>query len=226
MSELFPLLINHKKSFTPVLTILSHPEKLIKVDFSTKNQEIKCINIENVAVFAKYIQQLLIREGKEAAYGGYLERRDFYKRSKIFKSGLEIRDVHLGIDIWVKMPEPVFAPYDGVIHSFAINSGNGNYGGTIILQHEIEGRVFYTLYGHLSHASINGLTRGQKVVSGQQIGYLGEPHENGYWAPHLHFQIIKDMLNHEGDFPGTCTVSNVNYYRLICPDPSVILKLE
>ncbi len=224
--DLLELLRKEKRDIAPVLSILTQKDKLLKVDFSINNPEITSINIDNIAVFAMYLSKILKNAGKEMAYGGYLEQRHFYKRSKIFKNGNEIRDIHLGIDLWVFTPQPVFAPLDGIVHSLAINPGNGDYGGTIILQHSIQDITFYTLYGHLSHQSVNSLHKGQRIVAGQQIGTLGEPHENGYWSPHLHFQLIKDMLKYEGDFPGTCSASNLNYYKIICPDPAVLLGLE
>lgn len=223
--ELLELLRKEQIQTAPVIPLLTQKEKLLKVDFSSSNPEVTAINIDNITAFVMYLRKILQNAGKEIAYGGYLEQRHFYKRSKIFKNGNQIRDINLGVDFWVLVPQPVFAPLDGIVHSLAINPGNGDYGGTIILQHSILGNTFFTLYGHLSHQSVNMLHKGQRIAAGQQIGTMGEPHENGYWAPHLHFQLIKDMLTHDGWFPGTCHADNVVYYQMICPDPSPLLGL-
>ena len=37
---------------------------------------------------------------------------------------------------------------------------------------------------------------------GQEIARLGDFPSNGDWPPHLHFQLITDLLDREGDFPG------------------------
>jgi murein DD-endopeptidase MepM/ murein hydrolase activator NlpD len=46
------------------------------------------------------------------------------------------------------------------VHSFNYNTGLGDYGPTIILEHKIEDHKFYTLYGHLSLESIDGIEIG------------------------------------------------------------------
>jgi len=51
---------------------------------------------------------------------------------------------------------PVFAPLGGVVHAFADNSAPLDYGPVIILRHDVNGVTFYTLYGHLSRASLQG----------------------------------------------------------------------
>ena len=41
---------------------------------------------------------------------------------------------------------------------------------------------------------------GDQVEKGQQIATIGPPPENGNWPPHLHFQIMLDLLDEEGWF--------------------------
>ena len=72
----------------------------------------------------------------------------------------------------------------------------------VILQHNEEGIVFYTLYGHLSYSSILKLKVGDQLKKGEQIGFIGNSTENGSWSSHLHFQIVLSLLNYENDFPG------------------------
>jgi murein DD-endopeptidase MepM/ murein hydrolase activator NlpD len=145
-----------------------------------------------------------------------------YHRSNHFK-GEEPRTIHLGVDIWTEAGTPVFAPLSGKVHSFRDNAGFGDYGPTIILEHLLDDTLFYTLYGHLSRASLAGLHQGQLFEKGAVLGEIGPYPENGDWPPHLHFQIITDMLGMEGDFPGVASVSKRNFYLSICPDPMLIL---
>ncbi len=99
------------------------------------------------------------------------------------------------------------APLDGIVHSFAFNNQFGDYGATIILSHQLDGISFYTLYGHLSLASLKNLQDGQSVKQGQVFAEFGIPFENGHWPPHLHFQLILDMGERKGDYPGVCKYS-------------------
>ena len=101
----------------------------------------------------------------------------------------------------------------------------GDYGPTIILEHEIEGFTFYTLYGHLSLESLEGKSVGQIVKKGQKIAELGKPPINGDYAPHLHFQIIKNIENKKGDYSGVCSEKDLDFYTENCPNPNFLLKI-
>jgi hypothetical protein len=46
-----------------------------------------------------------------------------------------------------------FSALDGTLHSFNFNAGFGDYGPTIILEHNVENQTFI-LYGHLSLDSL------------------------------------------------------------------------
>jgi murein DD-endopeptidase MepM/ murein hydrolase activator NlpD len=148
-----------------------------------------------------------------------------YKKSTHFGSGENVRSIHLGVDVWCNENTNVYAPFDGVIHSFKVNDNFGDYGPTIILRHELDGIVFFTLYGHLKLASLKTLHIGQTIKSGSVFTQIGSHLENGNWPAHLHFQIISDMQNNFGDFPGVCSQKELNNYLKTCPNPSLILKL-
>lgn len=102
----------------------------------------------------------------------------------------------------------------------------GDYGPTIILEHQIENITFHTLYGHLSLDSLKDKKVGNFVQKGQQIATLGLPLINGDYAPHLHFQIIMDMENKIGDYPGVCNSNTLAFYLQNCPDPNLLLKIK
>ncbi|MFO7683285.1 MAG: aminotransferase class III-fold pyridoxal phosphate-dependent enzyme, partial [Chloroflexota bacterium] len=120
----------------------------------------------------------------------------------------------------------VYAPLPGKIHSFHDNNLPLDYGPTLILAHETdEGVPFYTLYGHLSRKSMADWTVGKRIAAGEQIATVGAMHENGGWPPHLHFQIMLDMLGKEGDFIGVAPASQREVWKSICPDPNLILGI-
>lgn len=109
------------------------------------------------------------------------------------------------------------APLDGIVHSFAFNNRFGDYGATIILSHLLNGVSFYTLYGHLSLNSIKNIQEGDRIEKGDVFGEFGIPSENGSWPPHLHFQIISNIGEWKGDYPGVCKFSEKKNGWLIVP---------
>ncbi len=167
--------------------------------------------------------------GAKVGIGRYNEPRAVY-RSPGFAAegndGLEWRTIHLGLDLFVEPGSPVFAPIDAVVHSFANNAAPLDYGPTIVLEHRAaDGASFYTLYGHLSEDSLEGLARGKPVRRGEQIAQIGESRVNGGWPPHLHFQIILDMLGREGDFPGVARPGERGLWLGLSPDPNLIARI-
>jgi 4-aminobutyrate aminotransferase-like enzyme/Ser/Thr protein kinase RdoA (MazF antagonist) len=166
----------------------------------------------------------------DVGIGRYNEARQIYT-SPLFRSegetGPEWRTIHLGIDLFVAAGTPIFAPLDGKIHSFRHNTAQLDYGPTIIIEHEVaaEKISFFTLYGHLSQDSLEGLREGQPVKKGEQIARVGNFPGNGGWPPHLHFQVISDMLGRSGEFPGVALPSQRELWLSICPDPNLILGI-
>ncbi len=158
-------------------------------------------------------------------FGGYDEERAIYDVAAFAPDGDEPRTVHLGIDIFDAADAEVFAPMDAWVHSFQDNQGAKDYGPTILLEHNTSGLIFYTLYGHLSRDSLDGLAVGQFVCAGQGIARLGAPNVNGDWPPHLHFQVILDLGGRRGDFPGVCKKSEREQWKRTCPDPAPFLGL-
>jgi murein DD-endopeptidase MepM/ murein hydrolase activator NlpD len=198
----------------------------IPLDLSTFNVELSKLDLGNAIDFEKYIENYLAANKAHIAFGGYNEERNLYKRSAVFNdSKTEERNIHIGLDLWIKAGTPVLAALDGTVHSFNYNAGLGDYGPTIILKHKIEKQTFYTLYGHLSLESITDIEVGDVFKKGQQLATLGNSVINGDYAPHLHFQIIKDIGNNFGDYPGVCSKNDLDYYLENCPDPNILLKI-
>jgi murein DD-endopeptidase MepM/ murein hydrolase activator NlpD len=199
----------------------------IPLDLSITNEAFTNLTFATAKDFEEYIENHLAQNNAQVAYGGYNEIRNLYKRSTTFNdSKTQERNIHIGLDLWIKSGTPVLAALDGYIHSFNYNTGVGDYGPTIILEHKIEEQKFYTLYGHLSLESISGIKIGDFYEKGQEIATLGDASVNGDYAPHLHFQIIKKILNTFGDYPGVCSENDRAYYLENCPDPNILLKIK
>jgi hypothetical protein len=67
--------------------------------------------------------------------------------------------------------------------------------------------------------SIKNLKEGQLIKAGEPFTKIGYKEENGGWPPHVHFQVITNLLGWKGDYPGVATEREAAYYMSICPDP-------
>lgn len=176
------------------------------------------------------VEKALAAAGAKVGVGKFLEPRLIYSTSDFRPedpSTQEGRTVHLGLDLFAPAGTGVTAPLDGVVHLFAAADSTLDYGHVIVLAHEAgQGQKFYTLYGHLSAASLNGMQTGQEISKGQHFATLGGPEENGGWTPHLHFQIMTDLLGLDLDFPGVSRFSETPLWTSYSPDPNLILNLE
>ena len=220
------ILKKYKNTFFPILGKPLNPQNCIPLDLSINNIELMSLDLKEDKKLEDYIFNILNQSNVEFGHGGYGENRHLYGRSESFNvNDDENRCIHLGIDLWGKVGTAIYAPLDGIVHSFQYNAPYLDYGATIILEHQLDGFKFYSLYGHLSVDSLNGLSVGQAIEQGKLLAHFGDYDENGSWAPHLHFQLITDMLGKKGDFIGVSTKAEMDYYLNICPDPSDILFL-
>ena len=210
----------------PVVPFKPGTDKLLRLDFTSANSDLTDDIINDIGRFSHYIEQRLAVTGARYGIGGYGEHRTIYSRSGLFDDGEEPRRLHLGTDLWSPAGTPVMAPLAGTVHSFANNSAAGDYGATIILQHELDEVFFYSLYGHLSLASINDLAAGKKIAAGEQFAEFGAPSENGYWPPHLHFQLINDIGKYKGDYPGVCRFSAKEQWLRNSPEPDLVIRMN
>ena len=235
-SRTIELLQQYRKSFHPVVPFEAGRDKLYPFDFSESNTELDAEQIADTERFASYINKTLEAHGCRYGFGGYGEHRTLYARSKHFdahsgaggEAGLaepEPRRLHLGIDIWGPAGTKVYSPLDGIIHSYAFNNNDSDYGATLIVTYNLDGDSFHILYGHLSLNSLKNLHEGQRVYKGEVIAEFGMRFENGNWPPHLHFQLIRDLQGWKGDYPGVCQFSGKAGWLDNCPDPDLILQL-
>ena len=212
-------------------------------------------NPADTAAFTETLFAAMKRAGVAVGVGRYNEARPIYTADAFAMTTNELperRTVHLAIDLFLPAGAPVYAPLEGAVHSFANNAGYQDYGPTVILQHTIplppppnlpqagggaatvpslgwggvgRGLTFYTLYGHLSEESLADLYPGKIVAKGEQIGTIGNYPINGDWPPHLHFQLITDLLGDCGGFNGVGAPSQRAVWLSLCPDPNLILQI-
>ncbi|MFA6277011.1 MAG: peptidoglycan DD-metalloendopeptidase family protein [Pedobacter sp.] len=199
-------------------------DTLLPFDFTANNTELTTEILADTNLFSLWVDEKLAKNNAKYGIGGYNEHRTIYSRSVHFDTIEEPRRLHLGIDIWGPAETPIYNFYDAKVHSFHFNDNFGDYGATIILQYQLDDLILYALYGHLNLSSLADLQKGQCIAKGKQFANFGIAQENGHWPPHLHFQLMFDMDNKKGDYPGVCQFSKRDEYLLNCPDPALILQ--
>jgi murein DD-endopeptidase MepM/ murein hydrolase activator NlpD len=199
-------------------------DRLYHFDFTATNTELAADDIADTNRFSTWVTKELYDNQARYGIGGYMENRTIYARSAHFDTGDEPRRLHLGVDIWADAGTPVHVPIAGHVHSFRDNDNHGDYGPTIILEHDLDGLKLYSLYGHLSRADLTGLNSCDKVEKGQKLGSFGNADENGHWPPHLHFQLMFNMEGCVGDYPGVAKYSEKTQWLANIPDPNLILQ--
>jgi 4-aminobutyrate aminotransferase-like enzyme/Ser/Thr protein kinase RdoA (MazF antagonist) len=220
----------HRGEFAPVIDRDLHSTPLV-FDLSVGSLDIPTpATVQDSASFQAHVDRLLSQSGASVGIGRYDEARLVYV-TELFRYPNnwvdENRTFHLGIDLFCGAGTAVFAPLDGVVHSMANNAARGDYGPTIVLEHvAAAGRVrFFTLYGHLAVESLAGMEPGRLVRRGDRIATLGSADVNGGWPPHLHFQVIADMLGRSGEFPGVAAPAERDVWLSLCPDPNLVVGL-
>jgi 4-aminobutyrate aminotransferase-like enzyme/Ser/Thr protein kinase RdoA (MazF antagonist) len=165
--------------------------------------------------------------GAAVGVGRYGEPRMLYVSPLFDAAGQpERRTIHLGVDLFAPAGTAVHAPLPGVVHIAADNAAALDYGPVVVLRHETDaGDTFYTLYGHLSRPSLDACPPGRDVLAGEAFAEIGAADVNGGWTPHVHVQVITDLLGLGRDFPGVCRASERATWTAFSPDPGAILNL-
>jgi hypothetical protein len=223
-ARLAAALKSHSQSISNVVDFDGAKDRLYQFDLTKNNTELSFEVVNDVAEFSHWVDQKLADNNCRYGIGGYMELRTIYDNRTQFETSGEQRQLHLGVDIWADAGTPVYAPLDGVVHSFQDNAHFGDYGPTIILKHQLGELIFYSLYGHLNRECLINLSVGMSIKGGQHIANFGAAEVNGGWPPHLHFQLMLDMEGMVGDYPGACRNSDKEKYLQNIPNPALLLK--
>lgn len=213
----------------PVLGTPLDRSRVVLIDLSVEGELVSADAGQNVEPLLTRRIDAARRDAHAAiGIGRYLEPRLLYQ-SPLFGGGdsqEERRTVHLGVDLFAPPGTPVHAPLRGRVHALADNRAPLDYGPVVILEHETAGgETFFTLYGHLGRDVLGRLRTGQQVDAGEPFAAIGTPDINGGWTPHLHFQIITDLLGLGTDVPGVCRSSEQDAWGALSPDPNLLLNI-
>jgi len=146
--------------------------------------------LNDPAFCAAWVDGVARRKGVDFTYGGYMEPRDHLWRGHYHNPAL-MR--HTAVDYNVPAGTPVVAPASGTVLCVVRDTSYGGWGGCVFVRmdHVYNGAGYY-LMGHLAHAHLP--EPGEALARGAPVGFIGEPHENGVWFPHLHLQCFDQVL--------------------------------
>ncbi len=183
----------------------------------------------DLPAFSARLFAWLRARGATVGVGAYDEARVLYTGAGYHDDGRDRevpRSVHIGLDLFADAGTEVYAPLDGIVDSVRDNGMDCDYGPTLVLRHApAGGPVFHTLYGHLGRGVLEVFRPGDRVTRGDPIATIGDMNENGSWPPHLHFQVITDLLDREGEFPGVARGDQRDVWKSLSPDPNLIARL-
>lgn len=220
----------HAGGFAPVLGIDLRREPTLVLDLSVGSPLVAGDPRGNLEpALTPRIETAMREAGVRVAVGRWDEPRLLYQAPAFAGEGApedERRTIHLGLDLFADAGTTVHAPLAGTVHALADNDAPQDYGPVIVLRHTTDdGTEFFTLYGHLSRESLAWLEVGQPVAAGQRIASLGTAAVNGGWTPHLHLQIITDLLDLGVGFPGVGRPGERQVWRSLSPDPNLLVGI-
>lgn len=217
-------------SFAPVLDhdLRAGPVAVLDLSVGSRRLGADPANLETPRL-TEIVSRAMAEAGAAVGIGRYDEARALYATGA-FAAGTgpsaARRTVHLGLDLSLPPGSAVRAPLAGTVHIVARNDAPKDYGPLVILRHAIpSGPEFFTLYGHLDPDSTAGLEPGRALRAGERFAAVGAPPANGDWWPHVHVQIILDLLGLDEDFPGVAAAGRRSLWTGLSPDPNLILGI-
>jgi 4-aminobutyrate aminotransferase-like enzyme/Ser/Thr protein kinase RdoA (MazF antagonist) len=203
-------------------------ERVAPIDLSAGSALVSSESSENAPQeLDRRIQRRLDEYGATVGAGGYDEARLIYDWPNE-PAGVEPRTIHIGLDLSLPAGTPLHAPLEGSVHGFENAAAYHDYGPVIVLRHRTDGPdpvEFYSLYGHLSCDSLEGLRIGQHCARGQEFARVGSAPTNGDWWTHMHVQLVTDLLDVPCNVNGVVRASQRQVWKSLCPDPNLILGI-
>lgn len=191
-------------------------------DFSANNPNVAEYASQDFEHFQQQVFDELEAHGKSWGIGHYLEERATLLRHfpQMVESG---RVVHVGLDIIAPPGAELYAPLEGVVHAVGLDDGAGNYGGYVVLAHEVEGVRFSTFLGHLE--TDFPVEVGKPVAAGALVGRLGTHGDSGQWFTHTHLQVLTERALAEGRMlQGYITRDDIEHVAELFPTPYPLFR--
>jgi hypothetical protein len=192
-------------------------------DLSTESPLLKGLSVRDQQGFQEVLAQAM-GSGSRWGLAPYLEHRETLL-GDCPQMVAEGRFIHLGLDVIVPLGTPLHAPLDAVVAETGYESGEGNYGGFVLLRHESPlFETFYSFYGHLCRDRLPA--KGRAVPAGAAFGEIGDFHENGNWFHHTHIQVITRLGLDAGYMTkGYCSEADLAAMNGLCPSPIPLFRV-
>lgn len=189
----YPLIL-HKTKIYPIFGSFLNGNPHI-FDFSSNNPRTLEYHTDDFEAFNQAIFEELAESGYSWGIGRYLEERKnlLHAYPNIIE---EKRYYHLGLDIIVPYNTPLYTPLAGKVYKVGKETQIGNYGGYVMLQHQVEEICFYSFYGHLKTPHLVDV--GTHLKAGQKFAHIGKDSDSGGWFCHTHLQILTQKAVDEG----------------------------
>lgn len=132
----------------------------------------------------------------------------------------EGRTLHLGVDVFCRDLETVYAPCDGEIIAVGKEPENHSFGHYAVLKPY--DTPHYLFFGHLS----TRLPSLGQIRAGDAIGQVGDFHngENGGWSRHLHLQVFRRAPLSETELIGYSTGADFAKNARLYPSPMTLFS--
>jgi murein DD-endopeptidase MepM/ murein hydrolase activator NlpD len=214
------MLYNEKIEHRPVFTGLRGDPYV--ADLSPQSPLLTGIDMRDQERFQRILEGQM--GGKYRwGFSPYLERRDTLLND-CPQMVADQRFIHLGLDVIVALGTPLHAPLDATVAEAGYESGEGNYGGFVLLKHGSEVfETFYSFYGHLCKDRLP--TVGKRYPAGAVFAEIGGFHENGNWFYHTHIQVITQKGLEQGYLSkGYCSQADLAKMNDLCPSSVPLFK--
>lgn len=199
----------------------------ITVSLGRAQSEIALASAQQDRETAQRLYDAMMEEaGADLAVGVWMEHRMVYSTDNYLSALIPgaRRDRHLGCDLFAPALTPLYMPMPGEVVQTAIIDERLDYGGLLVTRHEIEpGVPLFALWGHLSHESARRWKAGDDVPEGAEIAVMGDFEENGWWLPHLHFQLSTMEFSDFRAMPGVGEAACIDLWAEIFPDPAPLI---
>ncbi len=212
------------QQFAPVLGMQLNAENSQLLDLGMQSDLLA--QVPDLADPAAWAAPLQIALRGKIGIGRYNEIRPIYLTDMFAIEPHHRRALHLGVDLFAPAGTPIYAPLDGAVRVVAEQTAPQDYGPMLIVEHQPKPDLrFCTLYGHLAGDALQRWQVGQSLAAGDLLAHIGDHPRNGNWAPHLHFQLVADLLDLHDKAPGVCSPQERDFWTSLCPDPNLLLKL-
>lgn len=186
LSDLEKLKVNldqEQKEQQSELALLRDRASKIKVEMMAKSEETDNAKVQSDMIRSQADSPAIPAVQKDSAdtrSAGFIRPAEGYITSGFGFRSFDNR-LHPGVDIANSIGTPVKAAADGVVFRSYQSS---SYGNTVMISHRAGGKLYTTVYAHLSSYNVSA---GQSVSQGQLIGKMGSTGEST--GSHLHFEL-------------------------------------